>query len=92
MLNVEQILEQGLLKLENTKGKPAQVGYDLSLKAVQKVGSSIVVGGTFNKDAKIGKVLKDKTQLTTYTPLDTIQLEGNTVISEDNMSSKSKRL
>ena len=76
MLNVEQILEQGLLKLENTKGKPAQVGYDLSLKAVQKVGSSIVVGGTFNKDAKIGKVLKDKTELTTYIPIESIKLDG----------------
>jgi len=76
MLNAEQIIEQGLLKLENTKGKPAQVGYDLSLKAVQKVGSSIVVGGTFNKDAKIGKVLKDKTELTTYIPIESIKLDG----------------
>jgi deoxycytidine triphosphate deaminase len=76
MLNAEQILEQGLLKLENTQGKPAQVGYDLSLKAVQKVGSSIVVGGTFNKDAKIGKVLKDKTELTTYIPIESIKLDG----------------
>jgi deoxycytidine triphosphate deaminase len=76
MLNAEQIIEQGLLKLENTQGKPAQVGYDLSLKAVQKVGSSIVVGGTFNKDAKIGKVLKDKTELTTYIPIESIKLDG----------------
>jgi dUTP pyrophosphatase len=76
MLNAEQIIEQGLLKLENTKGKPAQVGYDLSLKSVQKVGSSIVVGGTFNKDAKIGKVLKDKTELTTYIPIESIKLDG----------------
>ena len=77
MLNVKQILEEELLKLDETKGKPAQVGYDLSLKSVNKVGSSRVVGGTFNKDAKIGKVLKDKTELTTYIPLDTIQLDGN---------------
>jgi len=77
MLNAKQIVDEGLLLLENAKGKPAQVGYDLSLKAVQKVGSSIVVGGTFNKGAKIGKVLKDKTELTTYIPLDTIQLDGN---------------
>ena len=76
MLNVKQILEEELLKLDETKGKPAQVGYDLSLKSVNKVGSSRVVGGTFNKDAKIGKVLKDKTELTTYIPLDTIQLDG----------------
>ena len=41
MLNVQQILNEGLLKLENTHGKPAQVGYDLSLKAVNKVGYRI---------------------------------------------------
>ena len=76
MLNSQQIIEEGLLKLNETKGKPAQVGYDLSLKAVNKVGSSIVKGGTFNKDAKIGKILKDKTELTTYLPLDTINLDG----------------
>lgn len=76
MLNVKQIIDEGLLKLDETKGKPAQVGYDLSLKAVNKVGSSIVKGGTFNKDAKIGKVLKDKTELTTYIPIETIKLDG----------------
>lgn len=77
MLNAEQIIEQGLLKLDNTKGKPAQVGYDLSLKAVQKVGNKIG-GGVYNlsKGSKIGKVLKDKTELTTYTPLDTTMLDG----------------
>ncbi len=32
MLNSQQIIDEGLLKLEHTKGKPAQVGYDLSLK------------------------------------------------------------
>jgi deoxycytidine triphosphate deaminase len=74
MLNAEQILEQGLLKLENTKGKPAQVGYDLSLKAVQKIGNRI--GGNFMVDGKIGKVLKDKTELTTYTPIESIKLDG----------------
>ena len=76
MLNVKQIIEEGLLKLSESKGKVAQVGFDLSLKAVNKVGSSRVVGGTFNKDAKIGKVLKNKTELTTYTPVDAIQLDG----------------
>lgn len=75
MLNAEQILEQGLLRLEHTKGKPAQVGYDLSLKAVQKIGNRI--GGNTFKDGQIGKVLKDKTVLTTYTPVETINLEGN---------------
>jgi deoxycytidine triphosphate deaminase len=77
MLNIKQILEEELLKLDETKGKPAQVGYDLSLKSVNKVGSSRVVGGTFNKDAKIGKVLKDKTELTTYIPIDPIKLDGD---------------
>jgi deoxycytidine triphosphate deaminase len=77
MLNSKQILDEGLLLLENTKGKSSQVGYDLSLKAVSKIGSSIVVGGTFNKYAKIGKVLKDKTELTTYIPIETINLDGD---------------
>jgi deoxycytidine triphosphate deaminase len=75
MLNVQQILEQGLLKLDNSKGKPAQVGFDLSLKAVNKVGNRI--GGNMFKEGKIGKVLRDKTELTTYTPLDTTMLDGN---------------
>lgn len=77
MLNSTQILEEGLLKLEETKGKPAQVGYDLSLKAVNRIGIS--VEGTANaiySDNKIGKVLKNKTELTTYTPVETIQLDG----------------
>jgi deoxycytidine triphosphate deaminase len=75
MLNVQQILEQGLLKLDNSKGKPAQVGFDLSLKAVNKVGNRI--GGNMFKEGKIGKVLRDKTELTTYTPVDVINLDGN---------------
>jgi deoxycytidine triphosphate deaminase len=77
MLNAKQIINGELLKLEHSKGKAAQVGYDLSLKAVSKIGSSIVVGGTFNKNAKIGKVLKDKTELTTYIPIETINLDGD---------------
>jgi deoxycytidine triphosphate deaminase len=74
MLNAKQIVDEGLLLLENTKGKPAQVGYDLSLKAVQKVGNSI--GNGMYGPGNIGKVLKDKTELTTYTPKDTINLDG----------------
>lgn len=69
MLNSQQILEEGLLKLENSKGKAAQIGYDLSLKSVQKIGYQ-------TEDDKIGKVLKDKTELTTYTPLEKIKLDG----------------
>jgi dUTP pyrophosphatase len=76
MLNVKQIVDEGLLLLETTQGKPAQVGYDLSLKAVQKIGNKI--GGAYNlsNNSKIGKVLKDKTELTTYTPLESINLDG----------------
>ncbi len=76
MLNVKQIIEEGLLKLSESKGKVAQVGFDLSLKAVNKISSSRVVEGTLNKDAKIGKVLKGGTELTTYIPVSTIQLDG----------------
>ncbi len=75
MLNAKQIIAEELLKLDETKGKPAQVGYDLSLKSVQKVGNRI--GYNMFKEGQIGKVLKDKTVLTTYTPVDTIMLEGN---------------
>jgi dUTP pyrophosphatase len=70
MLNAKQIIDEGLLLLEHTKGKPAQVGYDLSLKAVQKIGTGTVLNG------KIGKVLKDRTELTTYIPTTTIKVDG----------------
>ena len=70
MLNAQQILDEGLLKLEHAQGKPAQVGFDLTVKAVQQIGNN----GVINK--KIGKVLKDKTELTIYTPVETINLEG----------------
>jgi len=69
MLNAKQIIDEGLLLLEHTKGKSAQVGYDLSLKAVQKVGTSTT-------DGKIGKILKDRTELTTYIPATTIKVDG----------------
>jgi deoxycytidine triphosphate deaminase len=75
MLNAEQIIEQKLLKLTNAKGKPAQVGYDITLKAVQKVGSRMS-GTPVYTDSKIGKILKDKTELTTYTAINTIMLDG----------------
>lgn len=77
MLNAQQILEEGLLKLEHSKGKPAQVGYDLSLKAVQRIGNKTSnTPYNISRGGKIGKVLKDRTELTTYTPLDTIRLDG----------------
>ena len=70
MLNAQQILNEGLLKLERTQGKSAQVGYDLSLKQVNLVGNKRV------NNYRIGKVLKDSTELTNYTPFPTIQLDG----------------
>jgi len=75
MLNAKQIVDEDLLLLEHTQGKPAQVGYDLSLKTVQKIGNRI--GYNMFKEGQIGKILKDKTQLTTYTTVNTIMLEGN---------------
>jgi deoxycytidine triphosphate deaminase len=75
MLNAKQIVDEGLLLLEHTQGKPAQVGYDLSLKAVQKVGNRISAD-SYYADSGIGKVLKDKTELTTYTPFESIKLDG----------------
>lgn len=54
MLNAEQIIEKGLLKLENSKGKAAQIGYDLSVKEIK----SLIW--------PIGQVLKDKTNLPKY--------------------------
>jgi deoxycytidine triphosphate deaminase len=72
MLNAEQIIEKGLLKLDYTKGKPAQIGYDLSLKEVNKIGTVNVNG----EPIRIGKVLKDKTQLTNYTPIALTNLDG----------------
>lgn len=76
MLNAQQILQEGLLKLSETKGKVAQVGYDVTLKAVNKIGNRIG-GDIYNipRGGKIGKVLKDKTELTTYTPVNTVQLD-----------------
>lgn len=70
MLNAQQILQEGLLRLEHAHGKPAQVGYDITLKAVNKVG---MFG---DGSGKIGKVLKDRTELTTYTPYPLSSLDG----------------
>ena len=74
MLNVQQILDEGLLKLEHAQGKPAQVGFDLTLKQVNKVGSS----EKHLAPKRIGKVLKDKTELTDYTPYPLMNLDGTT--------------
>ena len=78
MLNSKQILEEGLLKLENSYGKPAQVGYDLSLKEVKQIG----IQDGWDKETstylpeKIGKILKDKTELTNYHPISLFKLDG----------------
>jgi len=72
MLNVKQILDEDLLKLEHTHGKPAQVGFDLTLKQVNKIGNKGV------NNPKIGKVLKNKTELTNYMPHGLMNLDGVT--------------
>ena len=78
MLNADQIVEQGLLKLEQSKGKKAQVGYDLSLKEVSRIGIS-TAGAAYNVDrgGKIGKVLINQTELTNYSPVSKTSLDGN---------------
>lgn len=73
MLNADQIIEKKLLKLEHSKGKAAQIGYDLSLREVNQIGNQRDLKGY-----KIGKVLKDKTNLTNYTPIDVINLDETT--------------
>jgi len=72
MLNVAQILDEGLLRLEHAQGKPAQVGFDLTLKQVNQIGLT----NNSASNLKIGKVLKDKTELTNYTPCPLINLDG----------------
>ena len=70
MLNCEQILEQGLVKTTNSKGKPAQVGYDLSAKSINAIGESNP------SKPSIGMVLKDKTILNNYTPSPLTKIDG----------------
>lgn len=68
MLNSQQILDEKLLKLTSSKGKPAQVGYDLSLKKVNRVGGPV--------SSRVGYVLTGKTELTDYTPVTPTYLDG----------------
>ena len=70
MLNAEQILEQELIKIEFSKGKPAQVGYDLSAKSINAIGKDQLIKPT------IGMVLKDKTILNTYTPVSLTKIDN----------------
>jgi deoxycytidine triphosphate deaminase len=72
MLNAEQIIEQGLIKTENSKGKSAQVGYDLSAKLINKIGDTNIS----NPKPAIGMVLKDKTILNNYTPVPLTKIDG----------------
>ena len=48
MLNAKEILEENLIVLDNAKGKPAQVGYDLSIKSISKLkgGGKVLKSGT----------------------------------------------
>jgi deoxycytidine triphosphate deaminase len=71
MLNAEQIIEQGLIKTEFSKGKPAQVGYDLSAKSINAIGQDKT-----NPKPSIGMVLKDKTILNNYTPSPLTKIDG----------------
>ena len=69
MLNADQIVEKGLLKLEHSKGKKAQVGYDLSLQTVKQIRQ--------NPFDKIGKVLTSKTELADYTSVQKTSVDGS---------------
>ena len=48
MLNAKEILEENLIVLDNAKGKPAQVGYDLSVKWIKRLDGSgkVLIKGT----------------------------------------------
>lgn len=65
MLTAQQILDENLLILDESKGAPAQVGYDLSVKALNKIVTP-------------GHVLVDKTVVPKYepVPLVTKYIEG----------------
>ena len=86
MLNAEQIIEQGLIKTESSKGKPAQVGYDLSAKSINRIGlpsdsESFINNrlrdlGVVTSKPNIGMVLKDKTILNNYTPVKTTKIDN----------------
>jgi deoxycytidine triphosphate deaminase len=65
ILNADQILEEGLIILDsNSHGKPAQVGFDLSIKAVNQTGGNV------------GKVLVDKTIVSQHTAVQKTSVDG----------------
>lgn len=79
MLNSKQILEEGLLDLEVSYGRPAQVGYDLSLKTVHKIGYTDKIWNDKKgvwQNGMIGMVLKDKTSLTSYGIVQPMIIDG----------------
>ena len=68
MLNADQISQENLLVLDHSKGKAAQVGYDVTLKSVRKIDGSI----------KQGRILKNSTVLCDYgAPLETTVDDGH---------------
>ena len=56
MLNAKEIEKEGLIVLDNAKGKFAQVGYDLSIKSVSSLDGD-------------GRVMKSSTQVNTLTTI-----------------------
>lgn len=63
MLNSTQILEKNLLKLEHSKGKPSQIGYDLSIKEIKSLSGA-------------GRILKEKTLLPGYNEMPYAKVVG----------------
>lgn len=78
MLTADEILKEGLLKLTNSKGKAAQVGYDLSIMNVMKIGfhETIDPHTLFVFEGRIGKILVDKTELTDYCDVPKTKIDG----------------
>jgi deoxycytidine triphosphate deaminase len=68
MLNAEQIVEKGVLKLEHSKGKAAQIGYDLSVKEIKRFVTND--DNFVDSQNTFGSVLKDKTILPSYIPVE----------------------
>ena len=69
ILNADQILEEGLILLDsNSHGKPAQVGFDLSIKAVNQVSGNV------------GKVLVDKTIVSQHNTVQKTSVDGKVAV------------
>lgn len=65
LLNSHDIINRNLLKLENSMGKPAQIGYDLSVKNI-----------FYHNDDTLGQILKDRTIVPEQTALKTVVLDN----------------